>query len=86
MLCILFFRPAWLAKAVLDLLSQISLWSPWGHVSIESSSLQIFIVLSFLFFVTARSLFYALTYLFIFFIWIGLFLAYYGVEMFTGFF
>lgn len=62
------------------------MWSPWASVASESSALQLMLVISFFFFVSSRSFFYSLLYLFVFFIWVGLFTAYYGVEMFTGFF
>lgn len=48
--------------------------------------LQICLILVFFSFSFSKNLFYSLVYLFFFFIYVGLVIAYLGIDMFTGFF
>ena len=73
---------AWLA---MQMLASFFSWSPWLGFLTECALMQLLFVVTFFFFANSRSLFYALVYLFILFIWFGLALAYLGLELFTGF-
>ena len=61
------------------------LWFPWLNFYSESAFLQVLIITIFYFFITSTNLFYAAFSLFSFILLIGIFLAYYNLEVLTGF-
>ncbi len=58
---------------------------PWTNFYSECALVQLGLFISFFFFNQAKTLFYAIVYMFSIFLWIGVFLCYYNVELFTGF-
>jgi hypothetical protein len=70
---------------MLEFFYNIIIWTPWVSFFTECAFLQLGILISIFFFHQAKSLFYSLVYMFIIFIWLGLFLSYYNLEFLTGF-
>lgn len=70
---------------MLDFCYNVVAWTPWVSFFSECMLIQFGILISIFFFNQAKTLFYSLVYMFIIFIWLGLFLAYYNVEFLTGF-
>ena len=70
---------------MLDFFCNIIGWFPWLNFYSECAILQIGLIITFFFFNQAKTLFYAIIYMFLLFIWVGVFLAYYNVELFSGF-
>lgn len=70
---------------MLEFFYNVALWTPWTYFFVECALIQLGLLISLFFFNQARTLFYSAVYMFIIFIWLGIFLAYYNVELFTGF-
>ncbi len=70
-----------MSTSVLNLL----LWFPWLNFYSESLFLQLLIVVTFYYFISSTNLFYASFTLFTFILLLGIFLAYYNLEVLTGF-
>lgn len=60
-------------------------WAPWVSFFSECALIQAGLLVSIFFFNQARTLFYSLIYMFILFVWLGVFLCFFNVELFTGF-
>ena len=70
-----------MSNSILNLL----LWFPWLNFYSESLFLQLLIVVTFYYFISSTNLFYASFTLFTFILLLGVFLAYYNLEVLTGF-
>lgn len=60
-------------------------WTPWVFFFSECAAIQLGLLVSIFFFNQSRTLFYSVVYMFIIFLWLGVFLCFYNVELFTGF-
>ena len=70
-----------MSTSILNLL----LWFPWLNFYSESFFLQLLIVVTFYYFISSTNLFYASFTLFTFILLLSIFLAYYNLEVLTGF-
>lgn len=70
---------------MIDFFYNVINWAPWTSIQIEAVAIQVGLLLSFFYFTQARSLFYAVVYMFLIFLWLGILLCYYNIELFAGF-
>lgn len=66
-------------------LNILSLWFPWLNFYSENIILQLLWFISFLLFISANTLYYSASYMLLIIIINGVFLAYYNLEVLTGF-
>jgi hypothetical protein len=70
---------------MLDFCYNVISWTPWISFLSECAAIQFCLLLSLFFFNQSKTLFYSVIYMLLLFIWLGIFLAYFNVELFTGF-
>ena len=68
-----------------DFCYNVSSWAPWVSFFSECAAIQLCLMLSLFFFNQSKTLFYSVIYMVLLFVWLGVFLAYFNVELFTGF-
>lgn len=65
--------------------SNLLAWFPWLNFYTENAILQLLLLFALLLFSLATTLYYAAVYMFLFILLTGVFLAYYNLEVLTGF-
>ncbi len=70
---------------MLDFFYNVVSWTPWTSFFSECAAIQLGLLFSLFFFNQSKTLFYSVIYMSLIFLWLGVFLSYYNLELFTGF-